>query len=315
MPTPAPYFSDVAERQDGESRWLTARDGLRLRAVFWPDPGATGTVFVLPGRTEYAEKYSLLAAELQELGLASLAIDWRGQGLADRVHCDDGAGHVDDFTDYQMDLDAVIAEAKRMDLPRPWVMLGHSMGGCIGLRTLMGGHPFDGVVFSAPMWGINISPALRPLATGVAALSRRFQFSHFYAPGQVGESQFFRTNFDKNGLTTDRTMWEWMRTQVATHPELALGGPSLHWLDEALNETRALHAMPSPELPALVLLGGNEAIVAPDRIHERVARWPGAELVQVPGMKHEMLMEGAQIRGPLTRRIADFTKACDKISA
>lgn len=315
MTTPAPYFSDVAGRKDGDSRWLTAQDRLRLRAVFWPARGAQGTVFVLPGRTEYAEKYSLFAAELQELGLACLAIDWRGQGLADRVHRDEGAGHVDDFHDYQMDLAAVIAQANLMEMPRPWMMLGHSMGGCIGLRTLMEDHPFDGAVFSAPMWGINISRAVRPFATGIAALSRRFQFSHLFAPGQVSESQFFRTDFNKNGLTTDRDMWEWMRNQIATHPELALGGPSLHWLDEALNETRALHAMPSPDVPALVLLGGDEDIVATDRIHDRVQRWPRAELVQIPGMRHEMLMEGPPTRRALTRRIADFTKACNPITA
>ena len=42
----------------------------------------------------------------------------------------------------QADLDAVLGEAERIALPRPWFLMAHSMGGCIGLRALVRGAPF-----------------------------------------------------------------------------------------------------------------------------------------------------------------------------
>ncbi|PIE10235.1 MAG: lysophospholipase [Rhodobacterales bacterium] len=302
----APYFADVADGPDGEAIWLTTKDNVRLRCVLWPLAEAKGTVFILPGRTEYTEKYGPIAADLAAMGYAALAIDWRGQGLADRIHDDPGAGHVDEFSDYQDDLAVVLKEAEARGLPRPWFMLAHSMGGCIGLRALMTDNPFAAAAFSAPMWGIQMSNALRPFATGLSALSRRVGLSHLYPPGQAGESVFKRGTFEDNTLTTDPATWDWMRTQVASHPELSLGGPSLHWLDEALKETRSLSLMPSPRTPVVTFLGTDEKIVDPSRIETRMAHWPEGELVVLDGLRHEVLMEPPEVRGPSMRKIVDL---------
>lgn len=299
----APYFEDAAGLP-GRATWLTACDGVRLRVVHWPVEGAKGTVFILPGRTEYAEKYGRIAALLAERGCAALAIDWRGQGLADRLLADRGIGHVETFTDYQRDLTAVIENG--VDLPRPWVMLAHSMGGCIGLRALMGDHPFDAAAFSAPMWGINIHPMLRPVAAGLASASRRLKVGDRYAPGQKGAFYVEDEKFGPNALTTDRESWDWMRAHLRDHPELGLGGPSMTWLHEALAETRALAAMESPGVPALVWMGSDEAIVDPARIRARMARWQGGRLVILPGQRHEVLMEGADQRAARMGELAAF---------
>ena len=40
-------------------------------------------------------------------------------------------GYVDHFAQYQQDIDALIDYAKSIDLPKPWNMVGHSMGGCM----------------------------------------------------------------------------------------------------------------------------------------------------------------------------------------
>ena len=79
-------------RKAGAAFWLTAADGVRLRVGLWSHPGAQGTVLLLPGRTEYVEKYGRAAADLRSRGYATLAIDWRGQGLADRALDDPMSG-------------------------------------------------------------------------------------------------------------------------------------------------------------------------------------------------------------------------------
>lgn len=301
----APYFQDAAGRP-GAAVWVRTADGITCRAVFWGDRGVRGTVVIFPGRTEYAEKYGRVAGDLAMHGYGAVAIDWRGQGLADRIHDDPLAGHVERFTDYQRDVDALIEMLIARDLPRPWHLLGHSMGGCIGLRHLMGDHPFERVAFSAPMWGIQMPTPLRPVAKTLAALSMRLGLSHLYAPGKSGESAFEETGFDSNPLTTDRDSWEWMNSHIIAHPELALGGPSLHWVHEALTECRLLAAMPAPQVPALTLLGSAEKIVDPVAIRTRMAGWPGGVLDLKEGLRHEVLMEAPKIRAGLVDRIATY---------
>ena len=112
MLSPAPLLNDLARGPAGASgHWVQTPDGLRLRLGVWRQ-GAKGTVLIFPGRTEYIEKYGGAAAALAEAGYTSLAIDWRGQGLSDRLLPDRLIGHVDRFSDYQRDVQTLLAAAK-----------------------------------------------------------------------------------------------------------------------------------------------------------------------------------------------------------
>lgn len=307
MTAPAPLFSEMADGPEGGTAWwLHTEDGIRIRAGLWQPEAARGTVFLFPGRTEYVEKYGRAARALAACGYATFVTDWRGQGLADRLADDAMAGHVIRFTDYQMDVRAMLAAAEEMRLPRPWYLVAHSMGGCIGLRAVMEGMPVAACVFSGPMWGIQMSEALRPVAWSLSWSGKRLGLGTRYAPGTVTGSYVLTEPFETNRLTRDREMYDYMVGHLVARPELGLGGPSLRWLHEALVETRALARRPSPELPCLTLLGSEEDIVDVARIHDRMARWPGARTEIVPGGRHEVLMEDAETRARLFGLICDF---------
>ena len=140
--TPAPFLTDICDiAPNGTAYWLDTSDGVRARAVLWGKETAKGTVLLFPGRTEYAEKYVHTAAALSMGGYATFAIDWRGQGLADRLIDDPLVGHVDRFSDYQRDVAAMVQAADALELPKPYFMIAQSMGGAIGLRALMQGLP------------------------------------------------------------------------------------------------------------------------------------------------------------------------------
>ncbi|WP_111732650.1 alpha/beta fold hydrolase [Roseovarius amoyensis] len=293
----------------GRAWWLKTDDGVRIRAGLWPAPDARGTVLLFPGRTEYIEKYGRAADDFARRGLATLCVDWRGQGLADRLMDDPMTGHVNLFSDYQRDVAALLDLAHDLDLPRPWHLLGHSMGGGIALRAAMAGLDVVSCVFSGPMWGIQIADPLRPLAWSLAWGSRQLGVGHHYAPGTDGRTYVLYEPFETNKLTRDREMYDYMIGHLRAHPELALGGPSLHWLHEALVETRELSVLPSPDLPCLTLMGSEEDIVDTTRIEERMADWPGGRLEVVPGARHEVLMEDAATRARLFDMIAEFCHA------
>jgi lysophospholipase len=289
--TEAPFHADLAEGPPGgRAVWLRTSDGVRIRAGLWRG-GDKGTVVLMPGRTEYIEKYGRAAADLVARGWSVISVDWRGQGLADRALADTMVGHVQHFDQFQHDLDALLACARAEGMPGPLMLMAHSMGGCIGLRALYRDLGFRAAAFSAPMWGILIAAWLRPVAEIISTLAGPFGQAHRYAPGTGAKTYVAEAGFEGNVLTKDRAMWEYMKAQVAARPELALGGPSIGWLRAALTECAALTLLPAPNLPAICALGTAEKVVDSGPVHLRMAGWAKGALDLYPGAEHEVIME------------------------
>lgn len=297
---PAPFFADVAEGPAGaEAWWVTSADGTRLRFAVWPD-GGKGTVLLFPGRTEYCEKYGRVAGDLARAGYGMAAFDWRGQGLADRPQHRRDIGHVVSFDEYREDVAAFRAALDALRVPKPWFLIGHSMGGAIGLRAVHDGLPVAAAAFTGPMWGIQMRPFLKAISGIVLGLAGPLGFGKTFAPTT---GPYAPMPFDGNPLTTDRDQFDYMARQTRTHPDLTLGGPSNRWVKAALDECAALMALPAPDLPAVAIVGGREKIVEPGAAEARMADWPGGRYVSVPGAEHEVLMESPERRGAALREI------------
>lgn len=307
--TAAPLYTDVADGPPGGyALWMHASDGVRLRAAVWPG-GDQGTVLLLPGRTEYVEKYGRAATDLVARGFSTLSIDWRGQGLADRPLADKMTGHVHDFSEYQKDLDTLLHLAHEQCLPRPFYLLAHSMGGCIALRALLRDLPFQAAALTAPMWGISMAAWMRPMATAISTAASWFGQAHRYAPGTTAKTYVQEAPFAANVLTTDPDMYAYMRTQVVKYPELALGGPSMGWLHAALAECHALSLLPSPTMPTLCALGTAEKVVDTRPIYQRMRNWPAGRIDLYPNAEHEIIMETPAMRARLFDSVADHFRS------
>lgn len=302
---PAPLRADLAGGPPGGlAVWADTSDGVRIRLGVWrPLTAARGTMLMFPGRSEYIEKYGDAARAMALRGYATLAIDWRGQGLAQRLLPDRQIGHVHGFSDYQKDVAAALRAAREMNLPRPFHLLAHSMGGCIGLRAVMEGLPVQTCAFSGPMWGIRLSAPMRPLAWAIALAGTALGFGERIAPGSSRDNYVQAQGFDGNRLTTDADMYRMMQEHLAACPDFGLGGPSLRWLREALAETRLLATRPSPDLPCVTFLGGNERIVDCAAIHTRMANWPRGALDPIAAAEHEVLMEIPAVRARIFDRL------------
>lgn len=296
----APLFDDIAQGPaGGRAYWRETSDGVRLRLGHWPaseNAEAAGTILLFPGRTEYIEKYGVIAAELAERGFTTLCIDWRGQGLSDRADQDRLLGHVGQFSEYQLDIVTMLELADELALPKPFVLLGHSMGGCIGLRALHEGLDVKGACFTAPMWGITIKSALRPIAWGVSWALHHTPWKLMLTPGTARKTYVDIQPFADNMLTTDPEMYALMQLQARARPELTLGGPTAGWLYAALRETTDLMKMRAPSVPCVTFLGTQERIVESDPIHEMMGRWKEGRLQIMPGCEHEVLMEAEPLR-------------------
>ena len=120
---------------------LKTPDGVSLRFARWlPPAGRRGTVCILPGRSEWIEKYFETVRDLRARGFSVAILDWRGQGLSDRALPDRRRGHVRNFSEYDLDLETLMREVVLPDCPPPLFAIGHSMGATVLLRAAFQGH-------------------------------------------------------------------------------------------------------------------------------------------------------------------------------
>lgn len=292
----APFHADLAQAPaPAQVAWVTASDGARLRLGLW-EPGPRGMIALFTGRTEVIEKYGRVITDLTEAGYGVAIMDWRGQGLSDRLPHQPLLGDVPDFADFQHDVTAFDRAINAFAPDARRYVLAHSMGGCIALRALINGFPARAAAFSAPMWGLPLGSVLggavgvTSRALGVAGLNLR------EVPGAGIEFRLWDNPFDTNDLTTDRATYDWMQAQVVDRPELRLGAPSLRWLAAALAECAALEKLPSPALPAYCGIGTRERIVSAAAMRDRMARWPAAQFEEFDNALHELLMEEPKTR-------------------
>lgn len=283
---------------------LRTPDGVALRGAVATGAGQRGHVILLSGRTEYLEKYAGVVAALGERGFGVASLDWRGQGASQRLRPDPAIGHVDDFAAYQTDLDTLLDDPAVAALPGPRLLIAHSMGGAIGLRWLSRhGHGVAAAVFSAPMWGVHLTFPLDRLTPPLVRFGARLGLAHRYAPGG-GPTTYVLEATQPNVLTSDPDSFAAMVAFAGANPAMVLGGPSFGWLAAALREIRALRRVALP-VPALVLLGSEEAVVSPAAIKARAAAGEAA-LLTLDGARHEPFIETEVHRRAIWDRIDAF---------
>jgi lysophospholipase len=275
------------------------RSGARLRYAVWNVPGTPrGTVVVLPGRGEFIEKYATeIVGELVGRGYAVIAMDWRGQGLSDRLLPDREKGHIDSFATYIADLqlfvDKLVAPAAR----RPVLALCHSMGAHIMMRALAenGSGPFSGGVLVSPMTGLRREAMLRSvlmLMPEIAAVEDRYLFG-------TGPFIALAREFHSNFVTHDERRYQFTADWFAADRRLELGGPTIGWARHAVRSMTVALApgyLERIELPLLLLSAGEDRLIEPRTHGPIAARLGHGDLLDIAPARHEIMMETDDIR-------------------
>ncbi|MHA3977609.1 alpha/beta fold hydrolase [Halovulum sp. GXIMD14794] len=291
MPSRAPWHGQIVAGPSPDiTAWVRTADGTRIRVVLWRGKGR-GLVALLQGRAEFAEKYGPTAQRLTGMGFSVMALDWRGQGLSERSEREPMIGHVRRFRDYQHDLRAALSQPDVAAQPGPRLLMAHSMGGAIGLRAIIDGLPVSGAIFSAPMWGIRMGGAPDGLVRAVTRAYCWLGMGGRTIPGGTRKPYLFEQAFEGNVLTSDPYEYTRLLEQIAKVPDLGIGDASIGWLRGALAETAALRRAEQPDIPILTILGSAEVVVSPWAIRSVTAKQPKAELLELEGAKHEVLIE------------------------
>ena len=288
---------------DAEIIWCTGEDGIRLRMLFAPRPGARALAIVCPGRTESIEKYFEVMRDLQARNFALLCLDWPGQGLSDRPLKNPIRGHVTTFETYVDALVrgvAVVADRA----PQKLVVVAHSMGGAISLEALRTGRlTAELAAFSAPMWGIPATPFLQ----NFARMANKLGLATFPARPEAREEKF-----EGNPFTHDLARWGLYRRLVTAEPRLALGEPTIGWVVASLDVCAGFLSPGALDkvagMPMLVATASEEAIVDTAAAARVLPGLKGARHVVIEGASHEIFMETDERR-------AVWLKAFDELCA
>jgi alpha-beta hydrolase superfamily lysophospholipase len=305
MDEPAPLIStpDAPVPPGAEAEWVRGAGGGRLRAaLFTPEGRARGSIVLSGGRTEPIEKYYETIGDFMERGFVVLAHDWRGQGLSSRDLSDRLKGHTRGYKAYLGDFKALLA-AFQTRMPKPWVAVGHSMGGCLTLLAMAQGETrFAAAILSAPMLGVKTGKVGPRAARTAARLQILLGRAAQYVRGQPRRS--FEDEFEGNVLTHDEARFRRTRGLIAAEPQLALGAPTWGWLDFALG---ACAYLAKPErlnritVPVVIVSADDDRLV--DNAAQAAAArcLPQGKLIKASGAYHEILMETDPVRNIFMR--------------
>ncbi len=288
---------------------FTLKDGWKLRTIRSENVVNThGSLLFLTGRGDFLEKYAESFHDFADAGWNFASFDWRGQGLSGRQGDTAMKGHSPGFANWLGDLDQMI-DWFEGDMPRPWFVVGHSMGGHLLLRHL-GESPrqFDRAVLLAPLLGMRA----KPLGPGLARLLARVMTAlglggryvvggGDYAPGGAGSIR-------QHLLTTDPDRYADEAWWVAQNPALALGSVTFGWLDAAFRSCDALFrdALGKVATPVLILTPAEDGLVDVRATQRAAALLPDARLETVDAAGHELLREITPIRTRVLARLLTF---------
>lgn len=295
---------------NGTAEWFRGAGACRLRAaLFLPDGEPRGSVVLSGGRSEPIEKYFEVIRELQGRGFVVLAHDWRGQGLSQRLLPDALKGHAHGFADFVEDYRQLLAQFGTR-LPKPWIAVGHSMGGCLTLLALAHGvGDFKAAVLSAPMLGLQTGKRSKRASRALAWIMSRTRPDE-YILGDSGEA--LAQTFETNVLTHDPKRYARNQAQVAAEPGLKLNAGTWGWLDFAFSASAWLKRDPrvaAIAMPVVVLGAGEERLVDNADQRQITARVPNGRWLEVPGSYHEILQETDAVRAVFWREFDALTAA------
>lgn len=276
-------------------------------------PGAI--IVCVGGLSEFSEKYYEVAHDMLDRGYGFWFMDWAYQGHSNRLDKYPQRRHTDGFEKDAADLarfviDYVKPAAVHPDRGRiPLILLGHSMGANIGLRTLTA-HPrmFDAAAFTAPLLGIhNFTWPLKMLAAILTPFMPVIGKNYVFGGSDWKASM--RSSDGKDKFSTDLVRDALHNHWSLENAELQVGSPTFLWVIEALKSCAFLKqpgTLESINIPVLIGLAGEDTIVDNNDIREHAKRLPREYFVEIPGAQHEILMERDECRNL-------FLKAFDKM--
>jgi acylglycerol lipase len=264
-------------------------NGLVYHYQHWIPQDPIALVVIVHGLGDHIGRFGKLVQRLTAEGLACALYDQRGHGRSQGRR-----GHVERFMDWVDDLASFVHFSASM-VPEglPAFILGHSLGGLIGINYLLvHALPIDGMV--------AVAPALRPTVRVPAWKIKWYaRLARFFPEVAVANGIRF------SDITNDPDAVAALAKDPLFHQRLTLWGGL-----EILRNLERLHEYPHRiHVPMLVLTGSEDRVVDPretERFFEQLAS-EDKQYRCYPGMYHDLFHDvgGGEVLDEIALWIAD----------
>jgi lysophospholipase len=261
---------------------------------------ASNCLFILPGRSEPAQKYGELVYDLNQTDFGKtlnyFIIDHRGQGASDRMTDKHDLGYVDQFENYVTDLDYFLKRQTANFSCNKKFLFAHSMGAGIGLSFVVKNpNYFDALAISSPMLKIQTKPYPYAVAKTIVASMMAIGRGDEFAIGQKGYNP--NDVFADNKFTTSEARFEMTMDLYKNNPVYQLGGVSNKWLFEVMNGTAKLRSKYSKiKAPMKLYRAGIELYSEPSEMHKLCEEALQCDEMVFPNSKHEVINDRDETR-------------------
>ena len=289
----------------GTPRTVETRSGGTLYAVHYKADAPRGTVVLVHGFSENADKYREFIYYLLREHTSVLIFDQRGHGRSHR-EAPLNVVHVDRFEQYVEDLEDLL-NAYGSELTAPLSLFAHSMGGAVSMIFLEK-HPnvFKKAVLSAPL----VSLQYRGLARICAASACRF----CTLTGRAKKTVFIaRRDYENQPFERSAALsparFEYLKNLRTGNPLLCGGSPSYAWSLAAIGVSKKIldkEATARVKVPVLILSAEIEHLVCPEAQEKLARALPHGRFKKIHGSKHEILFASDDILHPVLEDILDF---------
>lgn len=257
---------------------------------------AIGTIFILPGLSEFTEKYAETASFFYQYDYNIVIIDWAYQGRSSRLKRHPHRRHSDSFDKDIDDLHWLISKSAAS---HPHFLLGHSMGGHLAIRYMLT-HPgtIKAASLSAPMMGIAAVDDWHKIAKFIAFITSLF-LPEKYIPGGRNWRKEARQSDGNDIFSTDPIRDTIHNIWCEHDPSLQVGSPTFQWLYDALDSIDYVKDTLKAQqcaTPLFIGLAEQEQIVVNEAVTNLMTFFTNSTYTLYQNAHHEILMETDEIR-------------------
>lgn len=285
-------------------------DGARIRWSHTPPAAGltNGSVVLMHGYSEFAEKYFEVLRDLAARGYDVWQMDWRGYGGSDRYLPEREKAHSLGIGHDTRDLDQFVRTVVKAVPGKPLVLIAHSMGGQIAVRYLHDSPGrFQAAVLSSPF--LSLAPGASRgvpewLAGAIIWSTNAFGFSRSWAPGNGPWK-----DAPAEKMTHDPLRAELQRTWNRANPALRIGGVTNGWVKEYVG---GLDTLQQPgyyaaiKVPILLGSAAEDVLTKPEAQAEACSLLPDCRLLRIEHAWHELFMESDDFRSPWLTAVDSF---------
>lgn len=287
----------------GREDFIFTPDNRKLHYEAYEKTLSRGSIVILHGFTESAEKFRELAFYFRKAGYSVFSLDMEGHGKSHRSSAKKEKVEIDTFDTYADDLDLFI---ERVVAPATKIgdinIYSHSLGSTVALLYMMK-HPYSvkKAVLSSPMVCGNMGMPVAVAGT-VAKLLCALGGKGIPAPGRC---VFDEKQTVEGSDATSKVRFEYYHEKRKAEPLYQTSGPSFGWVKASLDARDKILSCKDIAADALIFLPEEDRQLLHSYTRD-FAEEADIKIKEVKGSRHEIFMSSNEVLLWYIGQVLDF---------